>query len=238
MVVGLLDQGRRDPPIGDEALQRQPRDLPADPVEARQQHGVRRLVDDHVDARQLLEDPDVAPVAADDPALHLIARELDEPRGGLARVARREALNGDREDAARPPLRLAPRLLLELDEAEARLAARLALDVGEQQVLRLARAEPGDALEHATLNPLRPLQLLRLELEIALAILEHLRTTLEVGLLDSERLPLAQRLLLHPRDLRAACLKLRVGSGRGIRLRALGLGGHRAGAPPPGPQRA
>ena len=52
---------------------------------------VRRLVDDQVDAGERLDRPDVAALAADDPALHLLAGQLDQAGRRLARVRRRPA---------------------------------------------------------------------------------------------------------------------------------------------------
>ena len=51
LLVRLLDQRRGDPPVGDQALEGDPRDLAAHAVEAREEHRRGRLVDDHVDAR-------------------------------------------------------------------------------------------------------------------------------------------------------------------------------------------
>ena len=54
------------------------RDLAADAVERREDDRVRRVVDDEVDAGQMLERADVAALAADDPALHVVGGELDD----------------------------------------------------------------------------------------------------------------------------------------------------------------
>ena len=93
-------------------------------------------------------------------------------------------------------------------QRQAGLVARLVLDVREQHLLRLRGGEPGDPLELAALARASPLQLLGLLLEVALAILERLHAALELGALDLERLGLAQRPLLHPRDLLAAGAQL------------------------------
>ena len=72
LLVGLLDPGRVDAPVLDQPLEREPGDLPAHRVEAREQHRGRGVVDDEVDARERLERADVAPLAADDAALQLV----------------------------------------------------------------------------------------------------------------------------------------------------------------------
>ena len=63
-----------DSTVGDEAFERQPPDFTADRLEARHHHGVGRVVDDDVDARRCLERTDVAALAADDAAFHLVGR--------------------------------------------------------------------------------------------------------------------------------------------------------------------
>jgi hypothetical protein len=65
----LLDARRVDAAVGDEALDRLLGDLAAVRVEAREDDGARRVVDDQVDAGGDLERADVAALAADDAAL-------------------------------------------------------------------------------------------------------------------------------------------------------------------------
>ena len=64
-----------------------PGDLAAHRVEAADDdHDARRVVDDHVHAGRLLEAADVAPLAADDAALHVVAGDrhrADRVVGGL-----------------------------------------------------------------------------------------------------------------------------------------------------------
>ncbi len=52
--------------------------LPADGVEARQDDRLGRVVDDDIDARGHLQSPDVAALAADDPALHVVGGQVDD----------------------------------------------------------------------------------------------------------------------------------------------------------------
>src|SRR5207244_3041402 len=67
LVVRLLDPRRVDPAVLDQLLQRQLGDLPPDPVERGEHDGLRSVVDDEVDAGQVLERSDVAALTADDP---------------------------------------------------------------------------------------------------------------------------------------------------------------------------
>jgi hypothetical protein len=68
----LLDPARVNATVGDQRLQRPAGDFPSDWVEARDDDGIRGIVDDDVHAGGRLEGPDVTPLASDDPALHLV----------------------------------------------------------------------------------------------------------------------------------------------------------------------
>ena len=83
-------------PSCDQLLERQLRDLASHRVEGGQHHRRGRLVDDEVDARDVLERADVAPLAADDPPLHVVARAA---RPGT----RWSPTRGRRRDAACTP---------------------------------------------------------------------------------------------------------------------------------------
>src|SRR5262249_57706066 len=98
-----------------------------------------RVVDDEVDARQVLERTDVAPLPADDPALHVVGRQLDERHGRLGRGAGRDALQGVGDEVPRPALRLAGRLLLELPDAAGELVPDLLLRILQDPPPRLPR---------------------------------------------------------------------------------------------------
>ena len=72
---------------------------------------MRRVVDDEVDAGEVLERPDVAALPPDDPALHVVGGELDDGHRGLGGVARRNALQrvGDEVSRAGASTPRAPR---------------------------------------------------------------------------------------------------------------------------------
>ena len=89
-------------------VQRQLRDLAADPVERREHDRLRRVVDDEVDAGEVLERADVAALAADDAALHVVGREArrarpsSRPRGSRRRAAARRRRGCGRGASPRP----------------------------------------------------------------------------------------------------------------------------------------
>ena len=96
----LLDPAGVDPAVADQLRQGDPGDLAANRVEARQHDRLRRVVDDQVDAGRLLEGPDVAPLAADDPALHLVVRQVDDGHRVLGGVVGGDALDRGDDDVA------------------------------------------------------------------------------------------------------------------------------------------
>ena len=140
LVVGLLDPGRVDAAVREELLERHAGDLAAHAVEAGQDHGVRRVVDDEVDAGEVLQRADVAALAADDAALHVVGGQLDDGHGRLGRVAGGETLHDDGEDVAHAPVGVALGLLLDLAHEARGVVADLVLELLEQHA-----AWPGEA---------------------------------------------------------------------------------------------
>src|SRR5882672_11395737 len=80
-------------PIGDELLQRQPRDLAADWIEARDDYRVGSIVDDDIDASRELEGADVPAFASDDASLHFVIRKRYSRHSRLHALLRRYSLN-------------------------------------------------------------------------------------------------------------------------------------------------
>ena len=99
----------------------------------------------------LLERADVAAFAADDTALHVVGREVDDRDGRLHRVVGRQALDRRRQHLARLFARALARLLFEPHADQRGLAARLLLHLREQLPLGLFRGKARDGLELAAL---------------------------------------------------------------------------------------
>src|SRR3954454_9531792 len=166
----LLDAAGVDPAVGDELRDRDPRDLPPDGVEPGEDDGLRRVVDDQVDAGRLLERADVAALAADDPALHLVARQVDHRDGVLGRVVRGHALHGRDDHLARLVLGLvACRPLDGAGELDG-VALGLLADRLEQDPLRVRGRQARDLLERRDPLLVEAAQLVALALPLALAI--------------------------------------------------------------------
>jgi len=156
----LLDSGGVDPSILDETLQGLAGDLSPDGLEAGEDDCLRRVVHDQVDASGLLEGADVAPLAADDPALHLVRRQIDDRDGALDHMVGRDALDGHRDDPPGALLAALRRLLLHPSDGRCGLHAGLVLQRPGQLGPRLLRGHPGDLLEAGTLLGRRGLELL------------------------------------------------------------------------------
>ena len=179
LVDDLLDATGMDPAVGDELGQRQARDLAADGIEARQHDRLGGVVDDQVDAGGLLERADVAALAADDPALHLVAREMDDGHGVLRRVVGGDALHRGHDDLAGLLLGLLARAPLDRPRQLDRVVLGLLANRLEQHALGVLRGQPGHALEGDDLLADQPGELLALLLEVALAVVDLAALLLE-----------------------------------------------------------
>jgi hypothetical protein len=143
----VLDAARVDAAVGDELLEGDARRLAADRVEAGEDDGLGRVVDDDVDAGRLLERADVPPLAADDAALHLVGGQRDDGDGRLGGVVGGDALDGEGDDLLRLALGVAAGLLLDLADPLRGGGARLLLELVHQLPLGLVGAEAGERLE-------------------------------------------------------------------------------------------
>ena len=148
----FLDAGRMDAAVGNELLQRDARDLAANRVERGDDDRLRRVVDDQVDAGRGFQRADVAALAADDAALHVLVGQGDDGHGRLGDVIGGAALNRHRDDVARLLVRLVLRVLLDLADHHAGVVERFLLDALHDHVLRFLLRHLGDALQlHALL---------------------------------------------------------------------------------------
>ena len=187
-----------DAAVLDQLLERRARDLAAKPVERRENDGLRRVVDDEVDARQMLEGADVAALATDDPALHVVGRELDHGHGRLRRVAGRDPLERVGDQRPRPAAGLRACFLLLLADALRELMADQVLRALEQMSLRLRDRQTADPLELDERGVLRRLQLLLELLDVHLAVVHALFTALDLDLLTLDLVLGRGHLLLDP----------------------------------------
>ena len=109
----LLDASRMDAAVRDEPLERDPRDLAPNRVVARDDDRFGRVVDDDIDAGGGLDRADVAALAADDAALHLVVGQRDHRDRALGDELAGQPLDRDRDDPLGAPVGLLARLLLD-----------------------------------------------------------------------------------------------------------------------------
>jgi len=147
----LLDTGRVDASVADEPLHELPRNLLAHRVEATDDHRLGRIVDEDADAGRRLDRADVASLTADDPPLHLVARQRDGRRGALIRAVARIALNRVGQNAARLALALRLRFLEQIPDHDAGFILDFVLELLKQDSARLFTPELGDAFEFVDL---------------------------------------------------------------------------------------
>src|SRR5260370_42174140 len=81
-------------------IQSHPRHLAADRVEATENDGLRRVVDDEVDAGGMLEGPNVAALSTDDAALHLVAGDRHHRYRGFGGLLGGNPLHRGHQDVA------------------------------------------------------------------------------------------------------------------------------------------
>ncbi len=214
----LLDPRRMDAAILHQLGERQPGDLPPYRVEARQRDRVRRVVDDQVDPGHGFQGADVAALAADDAALHLLVRDLHHAGRDLADRIARIALDGHRQDLARLALGRLARLQLDQAGAAGRLGAHLLLDPVQQQVARLVARKRRHPLDRRHLLHPQPLDIGLTGDQPLLALLEHVLSAIQLLQLAVEMLLFLPQPSLLGLQLRPCLTR------RGLRLRPLADG--------------
>lgn len=148
----LLDAGGMDAAVLDELLQGDAGDFPAHRVEAGDGDGLRRVVDDQIHAGHGLQRADVAALAADDAALHLVIGQGNHRDGGFGHMVGGAALNGQGQDLLGAGVGLLLELGLDLPHLHGRLMGDLLGKLVDEVVLGLLGGEAGDALQHLHLG--------------------------------------------------------------------------------------
>ena len=158
------------------------------------------VVDDEVDAGEMLESADVATLAADDATLHVVGGERDHGHGRLGGVTRCDTLEGVGDEIAGAPLGFRARLFLELPDPPCELVPDEILGPFQQVELRLVDRHARDPLELGELLLARILVLL-LELpQVRLTIGEALLAARHLGQLPVDLLFLREHALLDLDD--------------------------------------
>ena len=176
-----------DPAVAHQLRERDLRDLAANRVEAGEDHGLGGVIDDQVDPGSLLEGPDVAALAADDPALHLVVRKMDDGHGVLRGVVRGHPLHRGEDDVAGLVRGLLAGAPLDRPGELDGVAFGLLADRLEEHPLGVLGREAADRLEGRDPLLVELLQLLaalvELDLlleELAVPLLEHVGALVEL----------------------------------------------------------
>ena len=140
----LLNPRGMDAPVHEKPLERALRDLAANGVETGDDDRLGSVVDDQVYAGEGFEGSDVPPFAADDPTLHVVARESHDRHAVLGCVLGGIALERHGDDVAGPLVRPLAGLDLELAHLPAGDVAHLFLDAVKEKAARLLHRQGSD----------------------------------------------------------------------------------------------
>ena len=120
-----------------------------------------RVVDDEIDAGGVFQGADVAAFAADDAALHLVGRQVDDRDRRGDHMLGGDALHGVGNDVLGQLLALLLQLLLDRLQPLRRFQPGFALVLLDDQVLGFLNGQPGDLFQ---LQPLLLVELVDLGL--------------------------------------------------------------------------
>ena len=147
----FLDAGGMDAAVHDELFQRDAGHLAANRIEAGDNDRLGRIVDDQIDAGRGFQGADVAALAADDAALHVIVGQGHDRHGGLRHLIGGTLLNGHGDDVARLFVALFLGAAFDVAHHDGGVMIGVLLDAGHEDVARLFHGHVGDALQLALL---------------------------------------------------------------------------------------
>ncbi len=176
----LLDARGVDTSVLDQLGQRQAGRLAADVVEGADDDHAGRVVHDDVHPGAFLEGADVAPLAADDAALHLVAGDVHGADGTVGGVLGGVAVDGGGQDAAGLLLARLPELLLVLLQPGGHHVGQFPLQPLQEQFLGLVPVERADLVQLLHLLLDHALQVRRALFHVGPAVGELALAVLEV----------------------------------------------------------
>ena len=140
-----------DAAVGNQLLQRDTGHLAANRIKRGNDDRFRGIVDDQINARRRLQRADVAALAANDAALHILVGQGYDGHSGLCDVIGSAALNRHGDDIARLLLSLVLRVLLNLANEHASIMERFLLNTLDDHVLRFVLRHLRHALKLSAL---------------------------------------------------------------------------------------
>ena len=204
----FLDAGGVDASVLNELFERDARDLAPHGIEARERDGLGRIVDDEVAAGERLDGADVASLAADDAALHLVVRQRHDRHGHLTGMIGGAALDGGGDDLAGAAVGLVLVLVLQLLDHERLLVHHVVLQAVDKEGLGLLDRVAGDLFKQLHLGLLELVDLVLLGVDRGDLLVEGIGLFVERVRLAVERLLLLLKAALLLLQLRAALLDL------------------------------
>ena len=202
----VLDAGRMNAAVGDQLLQSDAGDLAADRIEGGDRDGLGGVVDDQIDAGDGFEGADVAALAADDAALHLVVGQGDHGDRRFGGVVGGAALDRGGDDLARELVGVLAQLVFDLLELHGGVVAGLGLHILNNVGLGFFLGKAGDLLQHLKLGLLDEVDLVLRRGHCLLTLADLLLLALVVVQLLVERLFLLLQTPLLLVELRAALL--------------------------------
>ena len=175
-----------NPAVRDELFERDSRDLAANRIVARDDHCFGSIVDNDIDAGRGLDRADIAALAPDYAALHLIIGQREHRDGALGDELAGEAFDCDRDDSFRATVGLFARLFFDDPDMLGGVGARLSDHLVHQGALGLLASQSGDRLELGPRLVDQRLMLFLFFAEIFLARAETLIAAVEVRLAPFE----------------------------------------------------
>ena len=143
----LFDAGRVDAAVVNQAFDCQAGDFTANRVKSGHNDGFGRIVDDDVHARRRFQRADVAALAADDAALHIVVRQSNDGHGAFRHMVGGTLLNCQRDDVARLFLRFFLGARFNVAHRRRRVVEGFLLHTVDDDLLRFVLRHGGDALQ-------------------------------------------------------------------------------------------
>ena len=207
----LLDAGGVDTAIADQTLQRHAGHLAAGLVKGGQGDGFRGIIDDQIHAGSGLQCADVAALAADDAALHLIAGQRYHADGGLAAMVGSAAADGLSDEVAGDVIAVFLQVGLVGGNAHSLFVGQLLVHLVQQHLAGVLLTQAGQRFQTLHLLGAQSVDLCQTLLGFSGALFQLFFLLFQrFGLAVQRRLLLVDAVLLTA-DLRTALLDLLVG---------------------------
>ncbi len=132
VVYELLNSCRVDTPIYHQFAQRALGNLAANWIKTGNRHGFGCIVNDHINSRRLFKRTNIATIAPDNAALHLVGGQCYYTHGKLTHLIGSDALNCQSDDITGAAISLELRFLVNLADFAGHIGTSIALHGGNK----------------------------------------------------------------------------------------------------------